>query len=609
MVTVIIATLITFVILIIPTLTIINYLKLTRLETRLKLLENQLKNSNSDNKKIKDNFSEITSKHIAAKSEIKVTPESKKQLKDIPLEKTDIKKKSVEIERASNLEEKAKNETEKQRSYDVLEKFLQAFFLKVGSVLLFLAAIWFLKYSLEQLGEYAKIVLSTLIGISISIWGFFDTLKSKLRGSILASTGITIAIASIYIAHQKYHILSSELFIALSIILVAWGIFVSLYRNTQLVAFWSILLLGTLLPASDVTLYPNILLPYLIFINFPAFILAIQREWHSLAILATFWHLSYGTFSAIFGPDYVNLQEIIYSYLAYLPFIIATAYQVLKSVNKRIVYLYFVLSLTSTSVQVLLTSITPSDYLKALILGSWAIILFICGTVIYKIKQHSHVIFVFGSLGLFFTTATIATTINSEFKIFLYSLQFLLSTIAITTLTSNAKLASRSVFFMSIPLILALDKISSTSYLKLPLKPETISTLSVVPFLLFQFYYLLKKFKNQRKEIKAASIFLSISIGLFFTVFTWEFTHANLNKNLATTISLLLYIYLTLPFYFIPNRYLPEKAVQILLFLILAKALFIDIWYLDKLYRIVLTLFMGIAFIATAFKKRLKQPS
>jgi len=249
---------------------------------------------------------------------------------------------------------------------------------------------------------------------------------------------------------------------------------------------------------------------------------------------------------------------------------------------------------------------------QSLIAAAWAVVFSIGAFTVYGITSNTRPFFVYGVIaGVFIGVATAlelsgpALTIAAIFEV--------LGVIILTSfMTGSTKITQKTTFLIAIPILLSLASFDSRAWREgifhgdfVVLFLMTITLLSIGAF----FYFSGRKAQD-KDLIEHTSVPLTVIGGLYTMALLWISLHATLSENAAVTISLAVYTVSGIIMYIkgILQDSKPFKvAGGLFIGLVVLRMLFIDVWNLDILGRIIAFFSIGVLLISTAFLSKKKK--
>lgn len=166
----------------------------------------------------------------------------------------------------------------------------------VGLLLITWAVGWFVNYAFANnwIGEKARVIIGLVLGLLVYLSGIWF-LNSKPRGGqTLITLGLTLAIISLFAAHQFYHFLPASYTLAAMLAFVVATALIAILKNLEMLGSLSVLT-AMVIPLLTHTDRPNfiLLLSYVLAIDLFALALFIIRGWgwtFHIAWVATLGH-------------------------------------------------------------------------------------------------------------------------------------------------------------------------------------------------------------------------------------------------------------------------------------------------------------------------------
>ncbi|WP_424244518.1 putative membrane protein [Elusimicrobium posterum] len=246
------------------------------------------------------------------------TPQEQ-QSTEIPAQATLV---TAAVEASANTEQKEEND---------FEKFTAAkIFSWLGGFALFLGAVFFVKYSIENnlISPQVRIILSIVVGFALSVAGLFiKNEKYKITAGTLCGSGIAVLYAAIYAAYSFYGFISIEAAFAFMTVIALSSFAAAVYKDASYIAYMGVIIsfLVPILLSTGVD-RPYTLFGFLILVNATAISAALKKQWNGIVILSFIltYFMQLGWMARFFEADKIYTFTIIFS--SYVLILSAFAY-------------------------------------------------------------------------------------------------------------------------------------------------------------------------------------------------------------------------------------------------------------------------------------------
>jgi uncharacterized membrane protein len=190
------------------------------------------------------------------------------------------------------------------------EKFLGVkMFAWVGGLLVFLAAVFFIKYSFEKnwITPLMRVAFGYLVGIGLVVGGLFiPRERHAVTVQTLCATGLLVLYANIFASRAYFHFITATPAFALMALVTATAFYLAVRLEAQVVAVLG-LLGGFLTPPllSAGVDNPGGLFGYLALLDIGLLAVAVRQRWNYLTLLAAFATaaMQFGWISEFFAPQ------------------------------------------------------------------------------------------------------------------------------------------------------------------------------------------------------------------------------------------------------------------------------------------------------------------
>ncbi|HSE40279.1 MAG TPA: DUF2339 domain-containing protein, partial [Acidobacteriota bacterium] len=161
----------------------------------------------------------------------------------------------------------------------------------IGGFVLFLAAAFFVKYSIDNnlISPQIRLALGSLLGVGLIVTGLRLSLKQfPVSAQTLCSTGILILYAVVFAAHVFYHFIGMAAAFSLMILVTAAAFALAVHLNAKVVAILG-MLGGFLTPPllSTGVDNPTALFIYIFILDTGLIAIALRKKWSFLVLFAS----------------------------------------------------------------------------------------------------------------------------------------------------------------------------------------------------------------------------------------------------------------------------------------------------------------------------------
>ena len=484
--------------------------------------------------------------------------------------------------------------------------------MKVGSLFIFLALIWFAKYAFDNnwIGIQGRILLGILFGVSVSAFGFFDTFKLKERGLTLLGLGNSIILTVVYIArfyYEKQHLLSPEVALGIMFASIAFSMFASMkFNSKQLAGFTYVLaVIVPFLTNSDGNFFG--LMSYLLVLVVSAIAIVFAKRWTFLYVLSFVSFVLY-SLSAFAGGGAIEKTLMIFVFNAI--FVVASMFLLLVSDQKQkgVLPTYMTVATLNTMSIVAWTLIGFNETYHSVILIGWAFAYLVGGFFAYTINASKKPFIVYGANTLFLLAIITIIELAFEALTAAFAVEALMTTVAISYLVRDVKVSKKAAVLFAVPALLSFGALGSMEY-----GAGASALFEAYPMSLYVFLiaiittaeFLRRFFKENYTEIKDTLIAMWGFVGLWVILLVWFVPHVLIDSDIASLVSIAIYTLVGLMLYF--NNHPRQhdrlhKAGTYVLVGVIIRLLLVEIWQLEVAIRIAVFVMVGVALVITAYK-------
>lgn len=481
--------------------------------------------------------------------------------------------------------------------------------LKLGGFLLILGLGWFVNYAFQEnwIGPIGRISLGIVAGSAILALGHFLVRKKSIAGQTLIAVGATIILVTIYAARSVYGFFTPlSALIIISAVVAATASLSILHRSLPL-AILS-LLGGGIAPLLTNSPTPNHLsfLTYIFLVDLGAMVVTAFRGWRVLFVLSLLITL---IASNAFN-DISNNWQTTFIALFYLLFFSANVIAIFYTQTAR----------KSDLLTIALNTIAMIYWINEYISRSWQS----SALAVTALLSIGSSYFLFRKRDLFqkpllIQSASAAVLIGAAFAaelegttlLIAFSIEAFLVTLIANKVLKDHRATLIGSCSQAIPLLLFLTE-ETFAYYKwenIPFFHENFFATLIMAISLLGTTLILKI--SQQKIITTVH---EIATWIFGLLLIW-LSVANLvvDENNERSISLVIFAMIGVGLYFYGIRAFKPRArisAGILLGAVVLRLLFIEIWEMSLVGRVVTFIVIGILLISTAFFERhLKEPS
>lgn len=494
---------------------------------------------------------------------------------------------------------------------NTVESFIGGRVLLRAGVIAILAAVgFFLKYAFEQhlLSDFYKVIVIALFGCTMIILGEYFAKKHQLFGHVIVGGGIAVWFFDVIAAHALYGFISSLTALILTLILTAVMLTYSVRRESHplLIASLSGAYLAPLFFNNDIGIsVQNGFALYSLIVTLGAFwFLHRKREWMMyflFPIVGFGIHLlnwMSNDFSVLTGIVVLGLE-----FVAALLFIL-NLWADAEVSEDGVIALFLVQTAVSAILIAVQGNLSKTDFI-APALHAWAAVCISMGLWwLYSKREGSAPV---GLLGNVIVVLLMFSIVNYfvELKIVYFLLLLAICGAAFAAITRRAVLAMTTLVITFISLILFIGYshiFESLPVLSIWMSDTTLLLTLLVVVFAFQ-AWLVQFHRGALSKVLGAIAFIFAQITgiIFLTHQINVIMDPGQQKDIAYSIGLILYGVTNVGFGFFKKSQAFRLAGLVVLGIAIVKVAFVDLWGLGTLYRIAVSLVLGVLLVSSSF--------
>jgi uncharacterized membrane protein len=479
------------------------------------------------------------------------------------------------------------------------------FLMKLGAGLVLLALAWFVTYSFQNdwIGPMGRIALGMLAGTGVLAGGYFAMEKRRVPGQVLIVLGTTGLLLTTFAARGIYDFFTPASALGIMTLVVVLTTVISVKEKAMSLAVTSFLG-GVAAPLMTASPDPNylVLVSYLFLLCLGVFAVVAMRGWKELVTMAVVT-VAIFTLPAELLDELSAQMALLFAALFYALFFVGNSLGILH--DKKVVVSDLIVTLFTVFLGIFWVSEYVLIDLQSLVLAAVAIIsmavslLFKSRTMpIKSIYLHSAgAVVLLGAAAIFEFEGEIQTIVLSLEALAFVAMAIYLLKDRVATLAAGT--------LHVIPFLLALDSVFSGWHGNII--GLDLFTLMTVTLSLLITAYLLREFarENKNDERLLQSSLFSISSSVFFSfAIIWRVLEGLMTTDYAHGTALVIYSLVGLALLFkgmVQHLKTFKWTGTLILGLVLLRLLFVEIWSMSLVERIITFVVIGALFITTAF--------
>ena len=582
--------------------------------------------------RLKDEFEEFKTKTILGQRGQKqetTTPEQTQILTKELKQETKSQEKGFETQEALFKHEvkQIKKESTTLNQYKRKKAFnVEALFLKVGALFVFLGLAWFVKYavSIGLIGPYTLAVSVLSVALFVMFYAFYDSLKNPKRASVIFALSSSTALGTLFVSTEIYKLFPLWFSFTAMISVAAMSFIASYKFNNKYLATFSFVL-SAVVPYLNSSSEPNsaVLLAYFLVLSLGTGALVSLKNWDFLQIPNIVALVIYTLTAVNIG---INQSSVIIYILIFLFNFLFTQVRITKNYNSDSNVSNLILSI----VLGLSTIIVLEDYFGAdsqifkLIMLAFAAIYSVSAVFLYqKTQKYQNFTFnfAFSLLYIFYVLASIvekAEIYMAFAPVFIFvfaTVSYLVSRDFVRSFRSSVWLIIPSLYSLFVLFTFSEHRYGFSNIFEADTIADKIffnGSLSVYSLIVFSIVFILffkEQIKENFKKVKDYLSFIALELSVVLMVLIWKLSIIlSSTYDQGVFVALTIYTTLAVILYFIKWSYKEyTRKISFALFtFVIARVLLIDVWNLDILARIAVFVTIGILLIITTYKASYK---
>lgn len=491
---------------------------------------------------------------------------------------------------------------------DILKWLGENTMLKLGVGLVLLGFGWFVSYAFihNWIGPVGRISLGFLTGAIVAMLGTWRLSKDTTQGVTLTILGTALVTITAIAGQSIYHFYPE--FVVLVIIFM-----VSVFTSLSAVA-WSIeklvtygVLLSLLAPilSHGPSISPALLYSYLLLVSLGSIWVSIIKKWKSPMLVGMLGFFLYSLAHFIPGATKEEYKFVVLSlsYLTSLLYLFVGIWSLIShSEEAKSEEMFLTLLNTGTILGVTIGIIEP--VYQSMVLALWMLVYAFSGYYIFMVTKKEKLIYLHAIFSILFLGVATSIELSGATLVIAFAIESAIITFAsylVTEKYDNAKILSLTVL---IPVVMSITSFMSSKW-QSGIIHSDMFVLLVVGVVLYSVGYLLRKIdRGGEVDIEIAYLIAS-SVYLYGII--WLSAHYLFDKDTATFFSLFIYTIIGLFAHFsgiIKQKNILRNYGTALLTCVILRLLFVEVWNMDIVLRVITFLVIGAMFISTAFMSK-----
>lgn len=504
-------------------------------------------------------------------------------------------------------------EENKPSSFDHLIKWLSTdWLMKVGALLIIIGLGWFTSYAFlnNWIGPLGRITIGFLVGVSVLLLGENRIRKFVNQGAVMLSLGASIILITTFAAQEVYGLFTPVIALIITFITVAFLALSSVRHKSRSLAILSVVL-GSFAPLftagdiSSVTMFP-----YLLFVSVGTLWIVAITGWRFLAPISLAIVVLFSAGWILDGiSDYEKTLTLLCSSVFATLYFITNVTAMIKSAKIEQSDLFVAIT-NGLLLLWWINAVVPKEFLS-LVTAAWAVVFSLAAFGIFKATRRREPFFIYAAVAAGMLAAATAFELSGPALIMAYIFEIGLVVFVTGFALKSISTAQSLSFLLIFPAILSFESITSNAWRVgaggvLHGDFFVLTSLAVVLLGLGAFFHSKRNIEHDPPSSENTSTLIVFG-SIYVLILIWLVSHSLFISSFATTLSLVIYTLIGL-FLYINGQTREIKKLKnsgsVLIGFVILRLLFVEIWTLDLVGKIVVFILVGALLISSVYMGR-----
>lgn len=519
---------------------------------------------------------------------------------------------------------------------DMVSRFFrwirQDFMMKVGAFLLLCALGWFVSYAFAHnwIGPVGRITLGLLLGAGFLVLGAWRMTTQVHQGAILTVLGSTTILITTYAARELYGFFTPLSALLLMFLSIAFVAYVSVRFSNRNLAL-SGLILAAIAPEFTLAGTPDVivLFAYLSIVVTGTLWVVYLRSWSILtfaALVIVFLHGMPYLVDWYYASD--TDIALLYAFFFTAVFFIANIFGLMANAREGNRVPHILIAIGTGLYLILWITGAASPEWQSLLYVMWMLVFSLGSFIVYRALHDRVPFYIYGGTSLVLLGAATAAELNGAALTIAYTSEVALLVLLTLAIVKNTRLAAYLSLLFALPLLLSIEHVDSVAW-QSGIFHRDFFALLFLTVLMAGVAYALRTQRDEQgasshDDVRTMSTLLATCASFGGLLLIWLVFHAGLSERVcdldgyyschtvpeyerATMLTLILYTLIGLSTNIIGSQQ-GKKGLRIggavLLGFVICHLLFIDVWNMELMGRIITFGAIGVLLIGTAFIRR-----
>lgn len=484
--------------------------------------------------------------------------------------------------------------------------------LKLGVGLVLLGFGWFVSYAFihNWIGPVGRISLGFLAGVIVTAVGSWRLSKDETQGITLSTLGSALITITAIAGHSLYNFYPESAILVIVFITSVYTSLSAIAWSTEKLATYSVFL-SLLAPVLARGSKPDFvfLMSYLLVISIGTIWISVVKKWKnpvSVGITGVFLYsiILFFPGSTLIPSKYSVLAINYIISLIYL--LVSISALVKRSENPGNEDLYLTV-LNTGMILGITVGLVPPVY-QSMFISLWMLVYGATGYYIFVATNKEKLMYIHALFSVLFLGVATSIELSGQTLTIALAIEAAIVTLASYLITKKYENARRLSLLTVIPFLLSIPSFLSTkwNYGIFHSDMVVLAIIALILFVIAQFLSTAKKSESGAGDIDIeVAYYIASSVYVFGII--WLSAHYLFSKDTAAFFSIFIYTVVGLYCHFSgivrQKKVLKNYGIAVLACVVL-RLLFVEIWDMDIVLRVITFLVIGVMFIGTAFMSK-----
>jgi len=504
---------------------------------------------------------------------------------------------------------------EPQKDNDFLVWFKENPLLKIGILMILVGFGWFVNYAFthDWIGPVGRITLGIMAGTIVTIFGTFRLGKNETQGNALTILGSALIIITVLAGEYFFSFFNA--YIVLGIIFIV-SLYTSLsafaYSSKRLAVYGMLISLAAPVFSHTTEIEPFLLYFYLLIVSIAGIWISMAKNWRFVNSVGITGIFLYSLPSLLKGAEVLlgggnrmlDFPVLFVVYIISILYLTVSLLSIIKN-NVKLEKDDAYLTIANTLIILGFTIGTIPEMYTSLVIAGWMLVYAISGFIVFLKTKNQESFYIHSLISILFLAIATSIELQGQTLVIAFAIEAMIVVITSFIVTNKIEIAKNFALLFGIPFFMSLQSISSPKW-ENPIIFHSDFAVLLVMAIIMGIIGLFYRFNDSNKESRLG-IHHIMFIGSTFFIYTiiWLSTHSIIGDNdTAVFVSLFIYTIVGLATHFyglFKQNSVLKKYGMTLLILVVVRLVFVDVWNMDLVLRVITFIVLGIMFMSSAF--------